>query len=273
MDSLAQIGTDTGNNRMRIRSMFFTYWKDKGTLAQKLEFVSWFKEGKKYAVQEEICPETKKAHLQGYVSFSNARCLLATRKRFTGLAHIEKVRSAWASEEYCKKVNTRLEGGELYLKGVRAPVRDPMAGLTYRGWQMEIATILGTEAEGRNIFWYWEPLGGVGKSCFVKHLCLTMEGVLMMSGKAADMKYGIVKHLEKGLEFNTLLIDLPRSRENKVSYEGIEEIKNGCFYSTKFESGQVVMNFPHIVIFSNFEPKPDKMSKDRFIVRLIEPIE
>jgi len=49
----------------------------------------------------------------------------------------------------------------------------------------------------------------------------------------------------------------------------LESIKNGLFFSGKYESTQVVMNSPHLIIFANEPPDKSKMSADRWhIVRI-----
>jgi hypothetical protein len=79
------------------------------------------------------------------------------------------------------------------------------------------------------------------------------------------MKYGIVKYIEKhGFAPTSVIIDIPRSRLDYVSYTAIEEIKNGCFFSTKYESDMVVFNSPHIICFANAYPETSQMSADRW---------
>ena len=54
-----------------------------------------------------------------------------------------------------------------------------------------------------------------------------------------------------------------------LSYTGIEEVKNGCFFSQKYESAMVVMPYPTIIVFANEEPCYGKMSQDRWRVQQI----
>lgn len=66
------------------------------------------------------------------------------------------------------------------------------------------------------------------------------------------------------------MIDIPRSVDiDFLSYTGIEEIKNGCFFCGKYESDMVIMPIPHIIIFSNEEPNVDKLSADRWDIKNI----
>lgn len=55
-----------------------------------------------------------------------------------------------------------------------------------------------------------------------------------------------------------------RAVENYVSYEALEAIKDGIFFSTKYESGMVVFDSPHVVVFANFPPDRTQLSADRW---------
>ena len=46
----------------------------------------------------------------------------------------------------------------------------------------------------------------------------------------------------------------------------MEAIKNGCFFSGKYESGMVRFNSPHILVFANEPPERTKLSQDRWCV-------
>jgi len=61
-----------------------------------------------------------------------------------------------------------------------------------------------------------------------------------------------------------------RSKENYISYEALEEIKDGLFFSGKYESGMVCINPPHVVVLCNFAPDESKLSKDRWVIKNID---
>ena len=93
-----------------------------------------------------------------------------------------------------------------------------------------------------------------------------MYDAIMLSGKSADMKNAIVEYNKTNLTTPELiLINLPRSfNDEYLSYTGIEEIKDMCFYSGKYEGGMIVNNNPHLFIFSNKLPDITKLSADRW---------
>ncbi|AXQ66522.1 MAG: putative viral replication protein [Cressdnaviricota sp.] len=217
--------------------------------------------------QEEI-GESGTPHLQGYIEF-------ITKKRpfnvfaFSKAAHWEKRRgSKQEAIAYCSKADTRKEGTVPFAKGVK--LARPIKIITkLKPWQQEVEDIVISEPDDRTINWFWEEVGNVGKSVLCKYLC-HKHGAIICSGKAADIKYMVVKYKEKhGVYPDTIVYDIPRTSQNYVSYQGIEEIKNGCFMSSKYECDMVVMNSPHIICFANFRPNIDVMSKDRWNVKYV----
>lgn len=163
-------------------------------------------------------------------------------------------------------------------------------------WQRELLRKLVRVPDDRTILWLHEPQGKAGKSVFCKYLCCTSqfpEGLttssassslsassspyltqlraIMGGGRAQDMKYAIVQYHKTHKCFpNVVIFDLSRTQMDKgIDYQGIEEIKNGCFLATKYESSMVGMNSPHVVVFSNEEPRRDMLSEDRWDVTSI----
>lgn len=71
-----------------------------------------------------------------------------------------------------------------------------------------------------------------------------------------------------------IVFDLERSSQDHINYEVIEQLKNGRFNSTKYEStGKVTDQGKHVkmIVFTNEEPDKEKLSPDRWdVVRLTE---
>jgi hypothetical protein len=134
-------------------------------------------------------------------------------------------------------------------------------------WQKDIISIIQQEPDDRTIHWFWEKVGCSGKSTFCKYLAVK-HNALIVSSKASDMKYMIVKFEEQyGVYPEIIIMDIARSKDTcNIDYEGIEEVKNGLFMSSKYECCQVIMNCPHIICFANDSPNRGDMSKDRWHV-------
>lgn len=216
-------------------------------------------------------------HLQIALCFKNARSFAGMKKLFPR-AHIEAARNQFACLNYCTKSKTadgKIQDFNLgeNNKPPKLVVKDPLKDVKLHDWQIKILEILKSEPDDRTIHWYYEETGSSGKSTFCKHICINNEDAIVLSGNAKDMKYGITSIIkEKKLAPRIILIDIPRSTDEKfISYSGIESIKNGIFFSTKYESAMCIYDNPHVFIFSNYPPDTTKFSKDRWhIVRIGE---
>jgi len=89
---------------------------------------------------------------------------------------------------------------------------------------------------------------------------------LEVSGAAKDVFCGVATSLDK-FDIKTVIYDIPRESIQYVQYQAIEKIKDGKFFSPKYESGMVRFNKPHIVCFSNCPPNMRALSADRWIVK------
>lgn len=220
-----------------------------------------------YGFGRETCPTTGKVHLQGFI---NSKTKIRPVEYFkTKTTHWEKMKGSinenikYCSKEGNYKTNTEPEK--------EFEVDDPMEGLTLHNWQIEIRTLLSTKPDPRKIYVYIDHQGGGGKSTFAKHLVLTM-GAISVSGKSADVKCAIAEMIKMKKEIKTVIWDLPRCVGDMVNYQSIEEVKNGMFFSGKYESGMVLYNIPHIIIFTNHEPEYEKLSTDRWVVKRINTL-
>ncbi len=261
----ADLGNTKAKSHMNMKKKYRNYcftlnnWSEKeiGTI-KLIKRCEWF-----YGIE---VGESGTKHLQGFLMYKSARSFMSIKKLLPR-AHIEIMRGTKQDNiDYCMK-----EGKyETNIK-VRKGVIDKFTSYKPHKWQSEILEIIKGEVDDRCIYWYWEEQGNVGKSCLVKHMIMK-HNALVISGKESDIKYGIAEWVkEKDLEI--VCIDIPRSSINRISYKAIERIKDGFFYSTKYESGMCVFNPPHVLVFANSEPKEDMMSLDRWkVVKITDTI-
>lgn len=264
--------TRVGNTKRPSRSIHWCFTWNTPYMSHMYEenikkFITLLANGsngsKKYVFQEEI-GENGNDHLQGYIAFNNkSRPFELFKKHFPNI-HWEKCRSPTHSIAYCSNKNKRRENGKIWVKGIHIP--ETVKCLEFDQlypWQREVVDKL-SHPNDRTVYWFWDPEGNVGKSALVKFLCLTHDA-LLLSGKGSDMKYGVVSYKEKNGVYPALIIvDIPRTVLDYVSYSAIEEVKNGCFFSGKYEAQMCVFNNPSIFCFANEKPKTEKMSKDRW---------
>lgn len=207
---------------------------------------------------EEICPTTGRIHLQG---FFQARQKMRPSEKFSAL------KFHWEPCKGSEKQNMRYTGKDGKVLTNMDIVEDPLAGKKPWKFQEEVLELINEKPDDRSIHWYWEPEGCAGKTTLMKSICMHREDVIVVDGKAADAKYMIASMRRKP---KVVFMNLTRTREDFVSYEAIEAIKDGIFASTKYESSMVIMNSPHFIVFANFEPDYNKMSGDRWRVNRIE---
>lgn len=215
----------------------------------------------KWIIGKEV-GENGTPHLQIYVNFDKKTRFSAIKKINTRL-HIESARGSEIQNiQYCSK-----DGNfEVFNLKIPRPLKLLDENKLYN-FQKIILDIIKHDPDDRSIYWFKDDSshGNTGKTSFCKLLCARYDGI-MLGGKSADMKHGIVEYKKTNHTTPELiLINLPRSFNNEyLSYTGIEEVKDMCFYSGKYEGGMIIGNSPHLFIFSNEVPDLSQLSKDRW---------
>lgn len=212
----------------------------------------------KYVFQEEIGEKTGTPHLQGIVYFKNARTW-DQMKQLNPKIHWGVAISVKASIDYCSKLNTR--SGEVYNKGFRIPEQLDLISELYT-WQKNIYENIKTKPDKRTINWIYDPTGNQGKTELIKLIGSKLNNVVIFTGgKANDIAYQIIK---VRWDPKICLFNFPRDLEGKISYNAIEQLKDGLVSSGKYEGGFKIFNSPHVYIFCNWLPNINKMSLDRW---------
>lgn len=231
------------------------------------EHVTWLEEWCKtkaveWYINREI-GERGTPHLQFCFKTKNPLSFNSIKNQLPGV-HIEITKNWKATVLYCTKKDTA-EGPN--INSIKK-LKDPMELFEPHDWQQTIIEMINIEPDNRTINWIVDPTGNSGKTSLAKHLCINHPGnILYMSGKSSDIKYGVFKFTSNPKNnLKMCIFDFPRTVENYISYDGIESIKNGIFYNTKYESEMCIFDPPHIVIFANFEPEYNKLSLDRWNV-------
>lgn len=263
-DTVDTASSARGNTRSRARGYVFTV--NNYTESETQSILEFCKKNAKswilgYEVGEEGTP-----HIQGYMYFENARTFESIKKAIPR-AHIEKAKGSTEDNfKYCSKdgkydasesINPRLDRlNKLY------------SNVTWRDWQQDIINIIEGPIDPRKIYWFWDKNGNIGKSYLCKYLYLKYNAIIA-SGKKNDVFNQIKTWLEtnKNEMPSLVILDIPRTNLEYISYDCIEQIKNGLLYSGKYEGGICEFDTPHIVCFANEEPQYNKMSKDRWAVK------
>lgn len=256
----------------------------------------------KYCVYQRETGEQGTEHFQGYAELST-RQRMTGLKKWMPTAHFESRRgTAEQARDYCMKTETRIDGpwehgafksvtagqrtdleaaAELVLTdGVQAAAEAfPSQFIRYhkgivayanimkkrprdfdfvpRPWQEHVLRVLREDPNPREILWVHETRGNVGKSRLATYL-VAEHNAIELHGKVADMAHGYSDN-------PIVVFDLARTRGDCVNhiYEFAEKLKNGRFFSPKYESGMKIFPPPHVVFFANFAPPSDAWSSDR----------
>lgn len=237
---------------------------------------------KRYVFQLEFAPSTGTPHFQGYVEWKG-RQYFNTVKRWVGgeTPHVELCASPKRSIAYCQKqvdkperiddVSAALwDRGPRWMAGIARAIVSRVTADNLRDWQRRLVSGLRFPADDRKISWWWDSTGGVGKTALARYLVLSDQyNAIYVGGKSADIKYAVAQ-LDDYLRDDLIIIyGVTRSYEHFVSYEALEALKDGIFFSSKYESGQLVMNPPIVLVFANFPPDRFKLSEDRWDVHEI----
>jgi hypothetical protein len=198
--------------------------------------------------------ESGTPHLQGYIEFGK-RVRPGEMKVFKELSK----KFHWGDNKGRPCRGTRADntkyigkdGDVRFFNGLRLPRQLKLIDPS-KPWQQDILKIISEEPDDRTIYWYWSHKGGVGKTSFAKYL-VVKHGATLLSGKGADVRNGVLTYKQHTGEFPELCVyNIPR--EFNVDYlngESLENIKDMCFYSGKYEGGSVCGPCPHLIIFAN----------------------
>lgn len=226
--------------------------------------------GCKYIFQEELGEKCGTPHLQGYVNCGEKK------RRFTEFKlpkqmHWEIVKDDIACQRYCCKTETR--SGKIFHN---MPLPQPVYSMKILeesqlyDWQKRIIEMISTPPDDRSIWWYYEAIGGTGKSTFCKYLHMKYNA-LCVAGKFDGVTQMIAKRYQStGLYPTLVVVDIPRCIDTAyVSFQSLEKIKDGYITSSKYETLEMCFPSPHLIVFSNALPDISKCSMDRWRIRMI----
>ena len=229
------------------------------------------------AAQEELCPTTNRQHIQLFIKMKKKVRFQYFKNTFgfpeTVHWEVAKCKRDAEAIAYCFKDDTHPHGSLRWAKGCKVPKPIeilPEADMVT--WQRQLIAYVSTKPDVRRTVWIWSTAGGVGKTRIAKYLAVKHQA-MVFNGKGSDVFNGIIQwHEKKGEWPEIMVMNVPLVSKDFVSVTALEAIKDGMFYSGKFEGGQCLMNSPHLIVFANTPPPYDKMTDNRFIeLRVDDP--
>lgn len=206
-------------------------------------------------------------HYQGYFHVKQKKrakhLAISKNDEFKGI-HVGPASSNGkeALKRYCMKDKTRVAGPwadrRIYMGSDLWPERK------FPAWQRKMLEIFQQPPGDRIMHWIYDSVGNNGKTKFVKYLAFKKDAVGLGYGNSTDV-------LNLAYKFPNRLIyawNLTRAKPATFSeldfYSAIESVKDGFFINLKFETAQVLMDPPHVMIVANHIPKFQHISADRW---------
>lgn len=212
-------------------------------------------------------------HIQGYVEFKNQINVKCIYDNITNKMWITKAKgSKKENYNYCSKDNkyyTNMNFKTFQEKLNDKILNEEYENVQWRPFQKEILDLIDTKPDHRKIHWYYNQDGNNGKSYLFKYINLTRNDVIIADGKKDNILYEVSKLIENEIEPRIIILDIPRTHKDFVNYSLIEQLKNGCVQSGKYEGKKCLFRIPHIIITSNYEPSYSAWSMDRYCVKEI----
>jgi len=173
-----------------------------------------------------------------------------------------------ALRTYCLKETSRVAGPwadkKIYLGADLWPLERMPA------WQRTLLDIVAMKPNDRTMYWIYDPVGNNGKTKFLKTLVYRHDGVGLGYGHSTDVLNLVSKLPGKNVYCWNLTRAKPANLSELDLYSAMESVKDGFFINLKYETRQVLMDPPHVLVLANHLPKYDQISADRWVVYLIE---
>lgn len=251
----------------KVRWSFTYHYKDSEEIEVLNSILSSI--SSKFIFGLELGKSGKTPHCQGYFELKKKQRFKAVKDQLFPTIHLEpSKKSRIVNVEYCMKECGRLYGN---LAPEKVYQEEPSKELEYL---IPLMRNYDTFKGDRKIHVVVDYKGGIGKTEFARWAVLQLPDTIVTGGKASDMKNQIVEfRKETGRCPKYIIMDIPRSCLNYISYTGIEEIKNMLFYSGKYEGGMVVGNKPFVLMLMNELPDTSNLSEDRWVIREINKID
>lgn len=220
-----------------------------------------------YIMAKELGKSGETPHLQGFASFK-------TKQRFSALIKLELTNKAhWEPAKGTKDHNINYimkENGTKYGDLVPETIDCLSYDQLYK-WQRDTVDLIQTKPDHRTIWWLWGPKN-MGKTEIIRYLNINYKIPFSYGGSVNDVINLAFNNIKGAKAF---IFSLTRSKKNKISYDALEQLKDGCISNNKFETGCFCINRPHIFVFANEPPEDDhyeeKLSSDRLKVIKVSP--
>lgn len=216
-------------------------------------------------------PGTK--HLQGCVEFSE-KCRPIECLGLDKSIHWESCRSWKHSAAYCSDPDKRDADGWVVVHGVPPPPpvwRVTLAQCAAYPWIAPLVPKYSVwpDVGSRLVDWYWSASANTGKSQLGRYL-IDNHFAALMGGRKQDIAAALKSFHDSGEWPPILFFNLCRVDGNRVSYSGLEALKDGMLFAPKFDSTGLRFPSPHVVVVANEPPREELMGADVFRLNVVD---
>ena len=143
-------------------------------------------------------------------------------------------------------------------------------------WQMELMKHIDNPSD-RKILWVQGEKCGEGKTWFQKYVQSLLgrrrvvAGGINIHSNSASIAHALSKRPLATTDIFLFNIGKARNREQEVNYSFIEDLKDGSVFASKYDSTELMIKVPNIVmVFSNSTPDVKELARDRWNIFSIE---
>lgn len=238
---------------------------------------SWCRKWSKKWVFQKEQGDTGYVHWQGRISLCKKREKHALKKilDFCPMYLEPSVSSSHGDIFYVTKEDTRIEGPwtdkdeEFFMPDQYAPYDGKLLP-----WQQYIWDLLDV-FEPRKVHLIYDPTGCNGKTVLASLAEIHGRGIDLppINDFKEIMQVMMDECKDKTRRPGSVFIDMPRSMDQSRLFgifSGIEQIKKGKLYDTRYSYRKWWIHAPQIFVFTNDPPHLDYLSKDRWCCYIIK---
>ena len=163
---------------------------------------------------------------------------------------------------------------DLYMEN-QADFKD-VGNVVLKPWQMELMKHIDNPSD-RKILWVQGEKCGEGKTWFQKYVQSLLgrrrvvAGGINIHSNSASIAHALSKRPLATTDIFLFNIGKARNREQEVNYSFIEDLKDGNVFASKYDSKELMIKVPNIVmVFSNSTPDVKELARDRWNIFSIE---
>lgn len=214
---------------------------------------------KKFVAYKEICPTTNNIHYQCFWDFGK-RIRPSEKYKHLNIKWIYCKGGLESNVEYCSKDNSK-ECLKIGYCPTNWKVTESDLFKKQKFWADFIMRPVNCKWN-RSLLWFVDEKSEWGKTALMKYLFDNYDDIVVTGGNESDMLHCVATQSENSFP-RVIMCNLTYGK-NKVSYNGLESLLDGIFFSGKYESGFVRFPCCQVVVFANFRPDVTKMGSNRF---------